>query len=104
MPSVCSRLKLELLGVRAEAGTRTTARQRRQRVFVVASVSKLSPQRLQVMVVTAPIIAPGCAIERRPSVKWHEVLNVVLVSAARPDNEVHLIRYALVERALRLDA
>jgi hypothetical protein len=40
------------------AGTRTTARQRRQRVFVVASVSKLSPQRLQVMVVTAPIIAP----------------------------------------------
>jgi hypothetical protein len=27
-------------------------------VFVVASVSKLHPQRLQVMVVTAPIIAP----------------------------------------------
>ena len=29
-------------------------------MFVVASVSKLSPQRLQVMAVTAPIIAPFC--------------------------------------------
>ena len=60
-PRVCSRLEPEPLGFRAEAGTRTTARQL-QRVFVVAAVWNLSPQRLQVMVVTAPIIAPCCAV------------------------------------------
>ena len=51
---VCSRAEPawpDPFGFRAAAGTRTTARQRRQRVFVVASVSKLNPQRLQVMVV-----------------------------------------------------
>src|ERR1039458_419086 len=66
-PRVCSRVEPAVpdpFGYRAAAGTRTTARQLRQRVFVVASVSKLSPQRLQVMVVvTAPIIAPLCAVE-----------------------------------------
>jgi len=45
-------------------------------VFVVASVSKLHPQRLQVMVVTAPIIAPFCAVERLFSVKSHKVLTL----------------------------
>ena len=64
---VCSRLepvRPTPLGFRDAAGTRTTVRQRRQRVFVVDSVWKLSPQRLQVIVVTAPIIAPGCASKR----------------------------------------
>ena len=64
MPKVCSRLEPDPFGLRAAAGTRTTVRQRRQRVFVVASVLKLHPQRLQVMVITAPIIAPICAIKR----------------------------------------
>jgi hypothetical protein len=59
--------------LRAAAGTRTTVRQRRQRVFVVASVSKLHPQRLQVMVVTAPIIAPIWVMERLCSLKAHKV-------------------------------
>jgi hypothetical protein len=63
---MCSRLEPEPLGFRAEAGTRTTARQRRQRVFVVASVWKVNAQRLQVMVVvTATIIAPFRPSERR---------------------------------------
>jgi hypothetical protein len=62
---VCSRLEPDPFGLRAAAGTRTTVRQRRQRVFVIASVSKLNPQRLQVMVVTAPIIAPFRPSERR---------------------------------------
>jgi hypothetical protein len=69
---VCSRADPSVLDpfrFRAAAGTRTTARQLRQRVFVVASVSKLSPQRLQVMMVMAPIIAPSAArIERLLSV------------------------------------
>jgi hypothetical protein len=64
------------LGLRAAAGTRTTARQLRQRVFVVASVSKLHPQRLHVMVVTARIIAPCCAIDQLCSVKLHKVLTL----------------------------
>lgn len=82
---VCSRVEAarpDRFECRAAAGTRTTARQRRQRVFVLASVSKLSPQRLQVMVVTAPIIAPFCASEQSLSGKSPELLTLFGRAAA----------------------
>ena len=103
MPSVCSRVErvADPLGFRAATATRTTVRQRRQRVFVVASVSKLDPQRLQVMVITALIIAPFCAIERLFSVKSHKVLTLVRIGAAKADRpicEAHPIRSGWLDR------